>query len=117
MFQDTIFNKLVKQKKFDNWRRSWEVNVRDFKPLWVCELAENIVKRNLSDPFKVVFKRDRTRIQSNPGLSKKLSQISSISRDYPDVSDETYNQRKATVKEKLFPIIKEDFKMDINKTG
>ena len=110
-----IFDKLTKRDKFDQWRRRWDVNVRDLKPLWICEMAENALRQNLADPFKVKFKREY--IGVSPDLSAQSGQKSRTEPSYSKKELETYNQRRETVRGKLFPMAKQDFKFGVDRTG
>ena len=109
--QDTIFNKLIKRNKFNNWKKDWSVYVRDFKPSWVYELAEKITKIELNDKSKPFYKR-------NPKFSHRPLPKSSLYSERSVNSNEFSNNfREKIVKKKLPPILENEFKSDIKKTG
>lgn len=108
-------NKLIKNGKFENWKREWKVSVRDFRPQWVYEMAEIATRKYFNDPFKLNFKRSK---ENSFSLDKKKSKVHfSMSQSSMNNSSQLYKNRQGFVKENIFPIFKEDMKRDVEKTG
>ena len=112
-----MFNKLIKRKAFNTWKRHWEIDIRDFKPYWLYDMAKKYSDLELSCLNKVVIKHKK-----NIKMMKKSSET--MQKIIPDSFEEANGYFKSIekirnniVKEDLDPLLKHQFQKEIKYTG
>jgi hypothetical protein len=115
--QHVIFNKLIKQKSFNYWKKPWHVHIRDFKPYYLYQISERILDQELYKKTNLEFKHREVNF-NQPKSTASINELDESQQgELQNFSSEINKLRTSKMKTRMVPILEQSFKDRIRKTG